>query len=197
MVRNQGCCPTSYTTQSSPIIKNHLAPNVNSARVDKLEVRERIPHWREWNEHTYAQYWDTNTVTSASFPHSAPTVLLSVILPHRAVGVLSEKSYQFQKKMSEETDIKRFQQASCLRTEPIVKSFLASLSTPLLHISSEGLPNIWKKWHIIQKGEIWSYARERKSQGNCHPWKRTENITCMKQGQILWKRNPQNTSNGC
>lgn len=56
MVRNQGCCPTSYTTQSSPIIKNHLAPNVNSARVDKLEVRERIPHWREWNEHTYAQY---------------------------------------------------------------------------------------------------------------------------------------------
>lgn len=196
MGRNQGCCPTSYTTQSSPIIKNHLAPSVNSARVEKLEVRERNPHWREWNEHTYAQYWDTNTITSASFPYSAPAMLLNVLLLHRAVGVLSEKSHQFQKKMSEETDIKRFQQASCLRTEPIVKSFLASLGAQLLYNSSEGLPNIWEKRHIIQKEEIWSYAREKKIQGNYHPWKRTENITCMKEGQMLWKRNPQNKSNG-
>ena len=124
-------------------------------------------------------------LTSASFPHLAPTMLFSVLLPHRAVGVLSEKSYQFQKKMPEETDIKRFQQASCLRTEPTVKSFPASLGTPLLYISSEGLPNIWEKWHMIQKKEIWSYARERKIQGNYHPWKRTENITRMKQGLML------------
>lgn len=112
-------------------------------------------------------------------------MLLNVLLLHRAVGVLSEKSHQFQKKMSEETDIKRFQQASCLRTEPIVKSFLASLGAQLLYNSSEGLPNIWEKRHIIQKEEIWSYAREKKIQGNYHPWKRTENITCMKEGQML------------